>query len=60
MDVKIELKFLGFLTMITEKKWQELNARMEELEIFEQDLDEKFILASGRGGQKQNLRIKTD
>lgn len=38
--------------MISETKWQELRQRMEELGIREEDLVEKFILASGRGGQK--------
>jgi peptide chain release factor len=33
-------------------KWRKLEARMEELEIREEDLVEKFILGSGPGGQK--------
>lgn len=38
--------------MITEKKRLSLQIRMEELGIKESDLEEKFILGSGRGGQK--------
>jgi peptide chain release factor len=34
------------------EKWRKLEARMEELEIREEDLIEKFILGSGPGGQK--------
>ncbi|HRW58353.1 MAG TPA: peptide chain release factor-like protein [Chlamydiales bacterium] len=37
---------------ITEKKLEQLHERMQELQIFEKDLEEKFILASGKGGQK--------
>jgi len=37
--------------MISENKWKELEARMEELGIREADITEKFILGSGRGGQ---------
>ncbi len=33
-------------------KWEELSARMQQLGIQEGDLIEKFILGSGRGGQK--------
>lgn len=36
------------------EKKEALKQRMEELEIFESDLDERFILGSGKGGQKVN------
>lgn len=35
-------------------KWEELKMRMERLGIRESDLEEKFILGSGSGGQKIN------
>lgn len=38
--------------MITSQKWQKLHDRMLSLKIHEADLKEKFILASGHGGQK--------
>ena len=38
--------------MITTKKWDQLRAKMLRLKIFEADLDEKFIIGSGHGGQK--------
>lgn len=37
--------------MITQEKWDELRRKMGELGIREDDLIEKFILGSGRGGQ---------
>lgn len=37
--------------MITKEKMEELHKRMESLGIYENDLIEKFILGSGRGGQ---------
>lgn len=37
--------------MIRQKKWDDLLKKMEKLEIREEDLIEKFILGSGRGGQ---------
>lgn len=40
--------------MITPDKWQQLCERMQKLGISETDLDEKFILGSGSGGQKVN------
>jgi peptide chain release factor len=40
--------------MITKEKFQQLQRRMEELGIREDDLIEKFILGSGKGGQKIN------
>ena len=38
--------------MISPEKFEELHRRMEKLGIHESDLVEKFILGSGRGGQK--------
>lgn len=40
--------------MITKEKWLQIQAKMEELSLFESDLIEKFILGSGKGGQKIN------
>lgn len=40
--------------MIDKKTWQRLYERMETLGIKEDDLVEKFILGSGKGGQKVN------
>jgi protein subunit release factor B len=40
--------------MIRQEKWQQLEEKMRSLEIFEDDLVEKFILGSGSGGQKIN------
>ena len=37
--------------MIRQEKWDELRRKMGELGIYEEDLVEKFILGSGRGGQ---------
>ncbi len=37
--------------MIRQEKWDDLRRKMEELGIREEDLVEKFILGSGRGGQ---------
>ncbi|MBS0654555.1 MAG: peptide chain release factor-like protein [Verrucomicrobia bacterium] len=37
--------------MIKQEKWEALRKKMEELQIREEDLIEKFILGSGRGGQ---------
>ncbi len=39
---------------IKKETWDRLRQKMEELEIFEEDLEEKFILGSGSGGQKIN------
>lgn len=39
---------------VGKEKEKELEARMEELGIYEEDLVEKFIRAGGRGGQKVN------
>jgi protein subunit release factor B len=35
-------------------KWDELTARMEKCGLREEDILEKFILGSGKGGQKIN------
>ena len=40
--------------MISKEKVEELHRRMETLGIHESDLIEKFILGSGKGGQKVN------
>lgn len=37
--------------MITREKWQQLLERMQKLKIFPDDLEEKFIIGSGHGGQ---------
>lgn len=37
--------------MIRQEKWDELRRKMSDLGIVEDDLIEKFILGSGRGGQ---------
>lgn len=39
---------------IRQEKLQDLKKRMEKLHIYEEDLIEKFILGSGKGGQKVN------
>jgi len=39
---------------VTKAKWDELHARMKRLGIREDDIIEKFILGSGKGGQKIN------
>src|SRR5271169_5708030 len=40
--------------MISKEKQDELLRRMHDLRIYENDLIEKFILGSGKGGQKIN------
>ena len=40
--------------MITREKWQQLHVHMFSLGLHENDLLEKFILGSGKGGQKVN------
>jgi protein subunit release factor B len=40
--------------MVKKEKEEQLKKRMDELGIFDQDLIEKFILGSGKGGQKVN------
>lgn len=39
---------------ITEKKWNDLKNRMQELDINESDIVEKYIRSSGAGGQHAN------
>src|ERR1043165_4293403 len=39
---------------ITSQKWDDLKQRMERLGIKEDDIEEKFILGTGKGGQKVN------
>jgi len=39
---------------VSEKKEKALLERMKELGIKEEDLIEKFVLSSGKGGQKRN------
>jgi len=41
------------------KKWDELRAQMHKLGIFETDLQEKFILGSGSGGQNLHKTAST-
>ncbi len=38
--------------MITQNKWKQLRILMQQLNIAESDLVEKFIIGSGHGGQK--------
>lgn len=38
--------------MITPAKWSQLRMQMQKLGIKEADIQEKFIIGSGRGGQK--------
>lgn len=39
---------------VSKEKKEALEKRMEQLNIYEEDLIEKFILGSGSGGQKMN------
>ena len=39
---------------ITPHKWDEIKQKMEQLGIKEEDIEEKFILGTGKGGQKVN------
>ncbi|MCH6574309.1 MAG: peptide chain release factor-like protein [Bacteroidetes bacterium] len=39
---------------VTQKKEEELYASMNSLSIFEEDIEEKFIKSSGKGGQNVN------
>ena len=45
--------------MITKEKWEKLTERMERFQITEADLVEKFILGSGKGGQKLHKTAST-
>jgi peptide chain release factor len=38
--------------MISQKKWEKLRRWMTKLDISEDDIEEKFVLGQGRGGQK--------
>ena len=38
--------------MISKEKWDRLNAWMQQIGIDDKDVIEKFIIGSGRGGQK--------
>jgi len=40
--------------MISDAKWAALRRRMQDCGIDESDLDERFVLGSGKGGQKVN------
>lgn len=40
--------------MVKKEREEQLKKRMDELGIFDEDLIEKFILGSGKGGQKVN------
>lgn len=40
--------------MIRKEKWEELRTRMALLEVREEDCIEKFVLGTGKGGQKVN------
>ena len=39
---------------VTERKTQELDQRMHNCGLHENDIEEKFVRSSGRGGQKVN------
>lgn len=45
--------------MVNQDTWDKLNEWMEKLHINEADLIEKFILGSGRGGQKLHKTAST-
>lgn len=45
--------------MISKDKWDKLAEKMEKLQIHEVDLVEKFILGSGKGGQKLHKTTST-
>jgi protein subunit release factor B len=45
--------------MISTEKWGKLEEWMEKLPIYETDLVEKFILGSGKGGQKLHKTAST-
>lgn len=40
--------------MVSSEKWQALRLRLARLGLREEEVEEKFIRASGRGGQKVN------
>jgi peptide chain release factor len=45
--------------MINTDKWEKLTEKIEKLHIYEADLIEKFILGSGKGGQKLHKTAST-
>jgi protein subunit release factor B len=45
--------------MINNDKWDKLSEWMRELQIHEDDIIEKFILGSGKGGQKLHKTAST-
>lgn len=45
--------------MISKEKWEKLTEWMERLQITDADLVEKFILGSGKGGQKLHKTAST-
>ena len=45
--------------MISTEKWEKLTERMDKLHITDADLVEKFILGSGKGGQKLHKTAST-
>ena len=45
--------------MIRSDKWDTLTSRMKALDILEADITEKFIIGSGRGGQKIHKTAST-
>lgn len=45
--------------MINKEKWDKLTEKMTNLQIYETDLFEKFIIGSGKGGQKLHKTAST-
>ncbi|HHL3492982.1 TPA: peptide chain release factor-like protein [Legionella pneumophila] len=45
--------------MISKEKWEILTEKMSNLHIYETDLSEKFIIGSGKGGQKLHKTAST-
>jgi len=52
MVIKQERPMIDF--GITERKTAELEQRMKRCELFEKDIEEKFVRSGGPGGQKVN------
>lgn len=50
---------IGRLIMITKEKWDKLSEWMNTLQLVETDLIEKFIVGSGKGGQKLHKTAST-
>ena len=40
---------------VTERKVAELKQRMKRCQLYEKDIEEKFVRSSGPGGQKVNI-----